>query len=60
MQSTWEQVSWHAAVVRNIHLKKSDQQSGQDINPWGRKPAQRQPFNLGSIDVLAKVMQARR
>lgn len=58
MDAEWDRVSWLAAATRNIHLKTP--QKADDINPWKRKPRERTPFALGSIELLNAQMRAER
>lgn len=57
-ETRWEELSWLAAATRGVHLKKPEKPA--DLNPLNRKPHKPQPFNLGSIDVLADLMGAKR
>ena len=57
-ETRWGELSWLAASIRNVSLKKPQQPS--EINPWGKPPRKRQPFNLGSLEVLAAAMDAKR
>lgn len=57
-ETRWDELSWLAAVTRACHLKKPEKPA--DLNPWGKKPRRPEPFNLGSIDVLADLMGAKR
>ena len=57
-ETRWGELSWLAAMVRNVHLKKS--QTPSQLNPWGKATRKPKPFNLGSLDVLAVLMGAKR
>jgi hypothetical protein len=57
-ETRWGELAWLAASLRAVHLKKVEKPA--DLNPWGKKPHKPQPFNLGSIDVLADLMGAKR
>ena len=57
-ETRWDELAWLAASVRAVHLKKGEKPA--DLNPWGKAPRKPEPFNLGSIDVLADLMGAKR